>query len=365
MDKRPMLAGRIAWMVLVMAAALTGALAVLSGASAMSDQAMATKIGLVTDSPIIMDGGFNQMSYEGLVRAQTDLEVVGTVYTSTDFADIQTNLEQCATDGNMLCIMVGFAGRDPISNTAQANPGTNFAILDATFDQYPSNLQGMEFASQEAAYLAGTLAGKMTESNVLGLIGGMPIPTVDSFLNGYSQGALCSNPEVSTIISYTNNFVDPELGAQFAQSMMSQGADVIFPPAGPTGVGAILTATQSGAWAVGFDVDQYMTVFQGGAVDGADHLLTSAMKRLDNAVFSVISETVSGGFTPGTVVYDLAKDGVGLAPYHEADASIPSDAKAAVEAARSGIIAGTIDPYAPCADGYKIYLPLNGYNVQP
>jgi basic membrane protein A len=323
-------------------------------------------IGLVTDNPNLMDGGFNEMSYAGLLRAQTVLGVTGTVYISTDHTGISNNLNQCAMDGNALCISVGWLTFEAISNTAPLFPDTHFAILDFTFESYPNNLRGITFASQEAGYLAGTLAGYMTESDILGIIGGMPIPQVDSFIDGYAQGATCANPNVTTIISYTNTFADPDLGAQYAQSMLDQEADVIFAPAGPTGNGAILAATQSSAWAVGVDVDEYLTTFMSGTIDGSEYLLTSAVKKLDNAVYQTIADQVDDLFSSGTVNYSLVSNGVGLAPFHEADAAIPADAKDAIEEARLGLIDGSIDPYGPCpVTEYKVYLPLGSKNFPP
>jgi basic membrane protein A and related proteins len=342
------------WLASVLAATLLGAFALLPGVIPV--RADGEKIGLITDSPILADGGFNEMANDGLLRAKTDLVIVETVYLSIDQQSIEDNLAQCVSDGNALCITVGYLAEEATRNAALANPETKFAILDMSYDDYPQNLQGAVFASEQAAYLAGTLAGKMTESDVLGMIGGMDIPPVNVFLCGFEQGVIDINPEATILLTYTDGFTNPALGAAVAQDMLDEGADVIFPAAGPTGHGALLTATQTGAWAVGVDSDQYLTVFAGGTVTGADHLLTSAMKRLDNAVFQIISETVSGNFVSGTVVYDLAVEGVDLAPYHEADAAIPPDAKAAVEAARDGLLDGSIDPLRSCRS-FNIYLP--------
>jgi basic membrane protein A and related proteins len=350
------------WLAFILAVVLVGASAVLPGVKASQDNTI--KVGLVTDSPILMDRSFNEMAYDGLLRAKTDLGIEENVYQSEDWDDIETKLADCVADGNVLCFAVGFGGADATYNAAIANPSTRFAILDFSYDDYPPNLQGAVFASQEAAYLAGTLAGKMTESNILGMIGGLDIEPVNVFLCGFEAGAEDINPEVTVLKTYTGTFTEPDLGTAVAQEMLDEGADVIFPAAGPTGHGALLTATQAGAWGIGVDTDQYLTVFEDGAVEGADHMLTSARKRLDNVVFQIISETLLDGFVSGTVVYDLAGEGVDLAPYHETDASIPADAKAAVDAARDGIIEGTIDPLRTCRLSY-IYLPFVILDGQP
>jgi len=318
-------------------------------------EADAIKVGLITDSPVLMDGGFNQMANSGLLRAESELGVEGTVYLSADYDAIVDNLEECRLDGNALCVTIGFGGADATYDAAVAHPATYYAAVDISLPGYPQNLQWIIFASEQPAYLAGVLAGKMTESDILGIIGGMEIPSVTAFIDGFIQGATCANPKITPLLIYTGSFTEPDLGTAAAESLLAQEADVIFAVAGLTGNGALLTTTQAGAWAIGVDTDQYLTVFEGGSVPGAEYMLTSAMKRVDNAVFQVISEVVSGNFTYGTVTYDLAVNGVDIAPYHEADSSIPLAAKAAVAAARRGLLDGTINPYTSCPIYSTIY----------
>jgi len=310
--------------------------------------AQSVLVGLVTDVVGLTDMSFNWFSYQGLLRAQDELGVLGTVYTSTDPADYTTNLQQCVDDGNDLCISVGFLTAEAILTTAEANPDTLFAIVDFTWQTYPGNLRGTTFAVSESGYLAGTLAGLMTQSDVVGSVGGMQIPVVEAFVESYRDAAQCANPDATTIINYTGTFGDPDLGAQVAQEMIAQGADVIFAPAGATGSGAILAATQSGIWGIGVDTDFYLTVFMNGAVAGSDKLLSSAMKRLDNAVFDTIADVASGTFTAGTTLYDVTVDGVGLAPFHEADPFVPSTVRGRLERIRRDMIEGNIDVNGPC-----------------
>jgi basic membrane lipoprotein Med (substrate-binding protein (PBP1-ABC) superfamily) len=310
--------------------------------------AVLIKIGLIPTESGIGDLGFNWMAYQGLLRAETDLGVEGTVYTPIDPTDYAAKIQQCVDEGNALCVTVGFLMGDATLAAAQNNPATHFAIVDVTWDTYPANLRGMDFAEEQVGYLAGTLAGLMTGSDVIGGVGGWPIPPVVAFLEPYRRGAQCANPWASVVITYTNTFTDPSLGAQVAQAQMALGADVIFGAAGPTGNGAILAAAQAGAWAVGVDDDQWLSLFGSGTVPGSDKLLTSAMKRVDNAVYLTIADEVNGGFTPGTGLYDLSVDGVGLAPYHETDPFIPQAVKDAVEAVRQGLRDGIINPWKVC-----------------
>jgi len=282
--------------------------------SALAPAAIA--VGLVTDGPEVYDKSFNELSFMGVLRSASEMSTTYQVYTSTSEADYMPNLQQCALDGNNLCIGVTFLMADAISQTAALYPGTTFAIVDAGLETAPPNLRGMLFAEDEAGYLAGTLAALMSDNHVVGAVGGIPVPPVVRFIDGYHNGAQCAAPATTVLVTYTNTFDNPEIGAQAAQELLGQGADVIFGVAGATSNGSILTATQSGAWAIGVDTDQYNTVFEGGGVPGSDRLLSSAMKRLDNAVFDTISDVNSGTFTSGTMLYTVADDGVGLAPFH-------------------------------------------------
>jgi basic membrane protein A len=313
-------------------------------------KAQGVAVGLVTDEGTLADMSFNWLSYQGLLRAKSELGVTGKVYTSTSEADYGLNLQQCVEDGNDLCISVGFGTAAAISSAAAANPGTAFAIVDLEFGSYPANLRGMIFASDEVGYLAGTLAGLMTQSDVVGSVAGMEIPPVQAFVEPYRHAAQCANPWVRAIVTYTGTFVDPNLGAEVAQEMIGKGADLVFGAGGATGTGAVLTATQSSVWGIGVDADQYISTFMNGEVAGSDKLLSSAMKRLDSAVFDTISDVVTGTFSSGTVLYDLAVDGVGLAPFHKAGSFVPSTVRARLERIKQDIIAGRIDVWGACPE---------------
>ena len=313
-------------------------------------------VGLVIDGPTLDPGGIQWVAYQGLLRADTELGALGTVYTSTGPSQYEPNLQQCANDGHELCISFGGMMASATVTAAHDNPGTAFAILDAALDTYPDNVRGIVFVADEVGYLAGTLAGLMTESDVLGVIGGFPIPVVDAFAYGFRNGAQCANPAATVHITYTYDFVSQDAGARVAQALIAEGADVIFAPAGGAGVGAVLTATQSGAWGIGVDSDYYTTVFESGAVPGAEKLLSSAVKRLDNAVFDTVEAVISDTFTSGTQLYDLQAGGVGLAPFHEAADAVSQEVEDQIQSVEQGIINGTIDIDEPCRS--FVYLPL-------
>ena len=315
-----------------------------------------TKVGFIPDEAGLTDNNFNWFSYQGLVRAENELGVTGTVYTPTNDTEYEAKLLECVGDGNELCISVGFALRDATTSVATSNPMVKFAIVDVGSDSPPPNMRFILFVERQAGYLAGSLAGKMTDSDVIGAVAGMEIFPVVEFAEGYRNGAQCANANVEVLINYTGTFGDPDLGANVAQDMISQGADTIFAVGGSTGQGAVLTATQTGKWGIGVDADWYFTVFDEGGVDGSEKLLSSAMKRMDNAVFDTISDYISGTFTSGEVYYSLANEGVGLAPYHETDPFVSQNVRDYIDFVEQGIISGIIDPHGSCSN--YIYLPL-------
>ncbi len=278
---------------------------------------------------------------------------------STGDGDYLPFLNQCAEDSNHLCIAVGFSMADAVKNAALTHPEVKYAIMDAEISNPPENLRYYDFAEDEAGYLAGTLAGLMSSSNVVGAVGGMSIvPAVVDFVERYGHAAVCANPSATAILTYTETFVDPVLGAQTAADQMALGADVIFGAAGPTGNGAILYAAQNGAYAIGVDTDQYLTVFANGTVDGSDMLLSSAMKRLDNAAYDAIIDLLDGNFSSGRIAFRLENEGVGLAPFHEMDAQIPGYVKLWLSLIEEKIIAGDLDIYADCLTPQFVYLPV-------
>lgn len=314
-------------------------------------------VGLIPDVGGIDDNGFNEMAANGLARAVTDLSIVSAIYPPASADEYAAKIAECVSAGSALCITVGYFMGDATMAAANANPGVSFAIVDATWDTYPDNLRGIIFASDEVGYLAGTLAGLMSTSKVIGAIGGLPIPPVDSFIFPYQYGAQWADPEVQMLLDYSYDFGNPALGAQLAQDQMARGADVIFAVAGPTGIGVNLETAQAGAWTIGVDVDVYYSTFGGGTVDGSEYLLTSAMKRVDNAVYHTIEDVVNGTFSSGTMVNNLENEGVGLAPYHDAAASIPQDVQDAVAAVMQSIINGETDVWEPFYK-YTINLPI-------
>ena len=301
------------------------------------------RVGLVTDVGKVNDGTFNQFAYEGLTRAQKELGVEINYVETTASADYDKNLEQFAGQGYDMVIGVGFLMGDAVKANAAKNPNTKYAIVDFAYDPVVPNIIGLVFAEDQAGYLAGVLAASMSKSNIIGVVGGIEgVPAVKKFVLGYENGAKSIKPDIEVKKVYIDSFTDRARGAEAATSFIAEGADVIFGAGGQTGSGAIQAAAQAGVWVIGVDKDEYLTTFQNGAAPGSDKLLSSAGKRVDNAVFSAIKAAQDGTFAGRTQVYDAAGQGVGLTPFHNADAAIPAEVKTKLDQILAGLADGSI-----------------------
>ncbi len=314
-----------------------------------------TVVGLVLDSPITPENPFMWMAHQGLTDLVTmyngdpaDPQIDPKEYIKTEENTYAALFDQCAAESHM-CIGVGYGMYDITVAKAIEYPSVKFVIIDSELPETPpSNLRGVVFRSDEAAYLAGLLATRMSGSNTVAAIGGMEIPPVTIFLRGFRNGAQCADSNSRVLVDYLNDFWDQDLGAQMAQDMMNYGADVIFPAAGPAGNGALFEATGAGNWAIGVDMDQYVSVFGSGSEPGADKMLTSVVKRVDTAVVESVEDLLFGTFSSETVSYGLAEEGVGLAPYHETVDDISQDVKDEIDALKAAIIAETVDVNNSC-----------------
>ena len=282
------------------------------------------KVGLVTDIGGLNDRGFNSLANQGLEQAATEIGVETRVLESKSDADYIPNLSTLAEDGYDLVISVGFLMGEATHQAAEAFPDTKFAIIDFGYGAPGcedtnscnlDNLQGLVFKEQETGYLVGYLAGLVSESGTVSSVGGIKIPPVDRFIAGFQKGATDANPDIKTLNGYSEDFVDQAKCKEVALDQIAKGSDVVFQVAGGCGLGALDAASEKGVWGIGVDADQ---AFLG------EHVLTSALKRVDQAVYQTIDALVAGSFTGGGVsVFGLAEEGVGLG---EVSPNAPQDA---------------------------------------
>lgn len=306
----------------------------------------------VTDVGGIDDKSFNQTSYKGVEDAiAAGVATADSFFLeSQDATDYVPNIQSCIGQGADLVVTVGFLLGDDTLNEATANPDTPFGIVDFAYDAPPDNLRGLVFSTDEAAFLAGYLAAGMTETGVLGTYGGINIPTVTIFMDGFVWGADYYNSVKGTDVTvigwdpetqeglFTGNFESTDDGRSFGQNLIDEGADIILPVAGPVGTGTAAVAQQVGNVAViGVDADNFETDPTNSSV-----YLTSVLKGLDTAVFDTISQVASGTFSNELFVGTLSNDGVGLAPFHDFEDDVPAELAAEVEDLRQAIIDGTV-----------------------
>jgi basic membrane protein A len=296
------------------------------------------KIGLVTDIGGLNDRGFNHLSYVGLLRAQRELGVQTRVYQAKSTQEYVPDLSTFARQGYDLTIGVGFTEATAIDTVANDFPNSHFAIVDVNqqtdVPHKPPNLLGLLFKEQETGYLVGYLAGleekRKPGKDVIGSVGGQKQPPVDRFIAGYQAGAKAADPGITTLNAYSEDFNDQAKCKQVALNQIEQGAGVIFQVAGGCGLGALDAAKEKGVWGIGVDADQSFL--------GA-HILTSAVKRVDTAVFDAIKLVVDGKFKGGNIVFALKDNGVGLG---KISPKVPQSEVAKVMKIRADIIAGKL-----------------------
>jgi basic membrane protein A len=292
-------------------------------------------VAVVLDTGGENDRSFNEYTLKGAREAAEELGLDFAYVVSESPADYERNIENFVSEGYDFILTVGFLMVDATAAAAEAHPDVHFAIIDGVVDA--PNVTGLVFAEDEAGYLAGVLAGCMTESNVIGSVSGMEIPPVQKFVAGYQNGARSVNPDVETLNVYIPDFNDPATGKQAGQEQIAQGADVIFGVGGNTGNGGLLAAHEAGLMGIGVDVDQYFTY-----PEVAPSLITSAAKNMDVAAADAVRAFAAGELEGGVRVATVASSGVGLAPYHDWEEQIPQECKDAVEEARAGLADGSV-----------------------
>jgi basic membrane protein A len=306
------------------------------------------KVAMVSDVGGVDDKSFNQNTWEGLERAQEELGVQAQFIQSEAQADYEKNITEFGEQGYDLIVTVGFLLGDATAKMAEVYPDANLAIVDFAYDPPIPNVAGIVFNTDEAAFPVGYLAAAWAdmqdpEDPGVGYVAGMQIPTVEIFVVGYENGVNYYNEQKGKNVSfegvYVGDFMAQDQGKIVGNSLIDEGADVIFGIGGNTGNGGLSAAKERGKWGVGVDVDQYYTV-----PNEADILLTSTVKRLDNAVFAVVESVLNDEFPGGSVyVGTLENGGVGLAPYHDFEDQIPDELKQEIETIIEGIKAGEID----------------------
>ena len=283
---------------------------------------------MVTDTAGLGDQNFNDLAFAGMLRAEAELGTTQQVIESTDQASFIPNLTQAAEQGDLV-VAVGFLLVDAVTEVAAQYPDKKFLIIDAV--SAGDNVVSVTFKEHEAAFLGGVVAGLTTRTNRVGVVGGEKIPPVVRYVVGFQAGVASVNPGAQVDIAYADTFGDPALGQEFTLAQYNAGADVSFPVAGSTGIGAYEAAKQKGAgfWVIAADTDQQQL--------GAANQLCVVTKGVDVAVYSVTEQVVNDTFQGGEQNLGLAEEGVGLTdPVGNADPAFLETANAYRELIVSG-----------------------------
>lgn len=263
------------------------------------------KVGMISDVGGINDESFNQSAWEGLQKAKEDLDIEVKVIESKQASEYVGNIETLADQGIDLIIGVGNTMAEAIKSQAENYPDQSFAIIDETYDQIPSNVTPILFKENEASYLTGLIAGKMTKTNKVGFIGGMENTVISRFQYGYMAGVKEANKDAQVNVQYAGTFSDAAKGKSIANQIYSNGSDIILSAAGATGVGAIESAKEQNKYAIGVDKDQSSLA--------PENILTSALKKVDVGVYDTVKDFVDGKLIGGKEkIYGLDQDGVGI-----------------------------------------------------
>jgi len=324
---------------------------------------------MVSDSGGFDDKSFNETSYKGVTDAKADLGIQEKHVQSTGAGDYDTNVQSMVDAGCNIIIGVGFNLAQAIAASAQTNPSINYALVDSAGADAQGNpvdlpnLKPLVFNTNEAAFLGGYLAASISKTGIVATYGGMALPSVTIYMDGYAQGIQYYNQQKGanvqllgwkvgatqadgTFATGQNPFGDVSQGQTLAQTQIAAGADVLFPVAGNTGTGTLQAAQDSGGKVSALWVDT------DGCVSAATYcsvMPTSVYKAMDVAVEAVIKDTLNGTFSSTPYVGTLKNNGVGISPFHDWDSKIDSTTKSELDTIKAAIIAGTITVTSPGA----------------
>jgi basic membrane protein A and related proteins len=297
------------------------------------------KVGMVTDVGGLNDHGFNHLAYIGLQQAQKRLGITFRVAESRAPADYIPNLAAFARQGYDLVLGVGYTEIAAMGAVSKRFPNTRFAIVDVANEDLggkPKNVLGLLFREEQVGYLAGYLAGleakRLPGKDVVSSVAGEKQPPVDRFIAGYQAGARKADPKVTPVNGYSQDFNDQSKCKAIALNQIGAGSVAVFAVAGGCGLGALDAARERHVWGIGVDADQSFL---------GSHILTSATKKVDRAVFLAVASVQKGTFHGGNAVYGLEEGGVGLG---KISPKVPKSEVAALNRIKAQLIAGTISP---------------------
>src|SRR5215813_8640812 len=294
------------------------------------------KVGIVFDIGGKDDRSFNAAANTGVLRAKKDFPIILRDVEPGDPTSIEPALRAFAQYGYNLIIGVGFAQGPILKDVAKDYPQLHFVLID--WPGEAPNIASLLFKEHEGSFLTGMIAASVNKTGTIGFVGGMDIPLIHKFETGYEEGARYVNPNIKVMQNYVGitdtAWNNPGKGRELANAQFEQGADVIFQAAGNSGLGVFDAAESYKKLAIGVDANQNWVK--------PGYILTSMLKRIDNAVYSIVKDEVEGKFQGGVHIYGLENDGIGYAVDEYNRHLIPESVIEKVEQTRQEIIAGKI-----------------------
>ena len=263
------------------------------------------KVTLVLDEGGVNDQSFNQSAWEGALEAKEEYGIEVSYIESKGENEYLQNVETAIDQDSDLVVGVGFKLTDTIGEASKSYPEQKFAIIDGTYEEIPQNVQPILFNEAEAGYAVGLIASQMTNTNAVGFIGGMDIPSVSQFLVGFEKAIKEENPDIKVLSQYANSFTDAAKGKAIAQQMINNGANILFMAGGGCNAGVIEAAKENNIKVIGVDLpSNYLA---------PETIITSALKNIGQGLKLPIKDTLEGNFNGGNEVkYDLSNNGVGF-----------------------------------------------------
>jgi len=356
--------GAAAALVLTACASAPEATTTTPSAGGTSAAPVSYKACMVSDSGGFEDKSFNQSGAEGLDKAKADLGITEVKVESTADTDFTPNIDNLVSQDCNLIVGVGYKLAGPIQTAANANPTINFALVDSAFSDADFKLVTLEngkpllFNTQEAAFLAGYVAAGTSKTGKVATFGGMQLPSVSIFMDGFADGVALYNKDSGKTVqvlgwdkaaqtgSFTGDFDNQANGQNLAKGFIDQGADVIMPVAGPVGLGAAAAAKAAGnVMIIGVDADWYNTAPEYKAI-----ILTSVIKEIGQSVYDTVKQGVDGKYSSEPYVGTLANKGIDIAPFHDLDSQVPADVKSKVTELKASIIDGSLKIDSPSSN---------------
>jgi len=295
----------------------------------------AVKVGLVVAGGL-GDRSFYDSSHEGVEKAKEDLGIEYKVYECRNDPSLYNDQLVQASQYASIVAVVGFEFYDVVQEIAKEFPDVHYIYVDNEIEGI-DNLITISYAENEGSFLAGALAAMLTESNIIGMVGGMDLPVIRNFQAGYEAGAKYINPDITVETIFAEDFEDPAKGKESDTALYSRGADIVFQVAGKTGEGVFEAAEEQGKYAIGVDTDQRHI--------NPDVIVASMVKKVGFSIYETIGKIQKGEIEPGKVIhYGLEQNGVELG-YGTEDMKqfVTDEMKAQLDEIKDKIISGEIE----------------------